>query len=378
MTRTSLTSLVLALTALLAVPTGPAFASNPDAILATAAKSWRTPVLGGPGGSHFELECEFRGMLVGVRVRFGLWLDQIDAVCATFRAGALVYGPEDRLPGIANEPPSNGRYGTAGAAIGGDGGQADAEIMCPHGSLVTGLGLSVSEGGPAPFAANIALKCTDFRTMTTVTVSQNPPVFGRDRAGQLPVACASDESWYYAAKGIYGRSGNYIDGVGLICDPFRDGLYERPADRRYAEGKNKAEKAASQAEISSETRVTKKSPFGKTAIQKGPGYSEVRPGGRQDRPDEVVRHASPQIYVQGKGSVALDWCREWGINCGAPAADAFCRELSPDQPYQAGFEKAPGIGRTAIITSREICEPSCDGFVHITCTATRVQTSSPR
>jgi hypothetical protein len=81
-----------------------------------------------------------------------------------------------------------------------------------------------------------------------------------------------------------------------------------------------------------------------------------------------VEHARPSINVPGQGLVPLDWCREWATNCGQPAADAFCREANPSHPYSAGFTMAPDIGRTAIISSRQVCtDPGCDGFAQITC-----------
>ena len=334
---------------------GAAAAATADSILATAAKRTLTPALGGPGGGGFELECEFRGVLVGVHLRFGSWLDQIDAICATYRGGVLANGPEARL---------------GGKMIGGDGGQISTDLMCPQGLVVTGLGVSRSVG-EGPFAANVALKCTDFSTMRTVSVNQSPSVLGAAEVGQIPVACKSDDNWYYAAKGLHGRAGSYVDAVGLICSAFRDGPYDRPSDARQAQQDAAATRREQQLTQgigdSPVKRIGKRS---RSGVEQPPASqsSDLHPESRRNNPAPSLRHMNPRIFIQGQGVVPVDWCREWGTNCGPPAAEAFCRELSPDQPYASEFSMAPDIGRTAIITSRQICsDPSCDGFEHITC-----------
>ena len=65
----------------------------------------------------------------------------------------------------------------------------------------------------------------------------------------------------------------------------------------------------------------------------------------------------------------LDWCREWGQNCGRPAARAFCRAKGFRRVMS--FDKANNIGDrtpTQIITSGQICgDRGCDGFRRIVC-----------
>jgi hypothetical protein len=65
----------------------------------------------------------------------------------------------------------------------------------------------------------------------------------------------------------------------------------------------------------------------------------------------------------------LDWCRIFEKECGAPAANAFCRlnGFSGSSAFQ--FEHNPGV-RTMTIGQNSICEPSshvCDTFSSITC-----------
>jgi hypothetical protein len=74
----------------------------------------------------------------------------------------------------------------------------------------------------------------------------------------------------------------------------------------------------------------------------------------------------PQPTIDGS---RLDLCREWGSNCGEPAATAFCQA----QGYEAvaDWGSDPDIGAqypTQVIGTGEICDQSfCDGFTHIAC-----------
>jgi hypothetical protein len=62
----------------------------------------------------------------------------------------------------------------------------------------------------------------------------------------------------------------------------------------------------------------------------------------------------------------LDWCLNWGTDCGKPAADNFCKR----RRYTGArdFAPAPGIGRTRVSGNNQLCTGSfCVGFAHITC-----------
>jgi hypothetical protein len=74
--------------------------------------------------------------------------------------------------------------------------------------------------------------------------------------------------------------------------------------------------------------------------------------------------------------VRLDWCRNWGTNCGQAAADLFCREMRFDRA--ARFAPAPGLGRTLVFGDGRLCEgPQCGGFATITCARTAVVAPQP-
>jgi hypothetical protein len=69
------------------------------------------------------------------------------------------------------------------------------------------------------------------------------------------------------------------------------------------------------------------------------------------------------------GGYRLDYCREWGTNCGAPAADAFCS--SKGYTRSVHWEIDPNIGvetPTKIFATGAMCNQSfCDGFKVIDC-----------
>lgn len=65
------------------------------------------------------------------------------------------------------------------------------------------------------------------------------------------------------------------------------------------------------------------------------------------------------------GGVPLDWCARWGVNCGWPAAHAYCR--------RRGYARAAGYtiyspGRTRIYATGQTCSgPVCRAFRSIRC-----------
>lgn len=64
----------------------------------------------------------------------------------------------------------------------------------------------------------------------------------------------------------------------------------------------------------------------------------------------------------------LDVCREWGANCGKPAADAFCVSRGFVGSLQNTPDAQPGNASTRVISSDQICEGKfCTGFQQIIC-----------
>ena len=61
----------------------------------------------------------------------------------------------------------------------------------------------------------------------------------------------------------------------------------------------------------------------------------------------------------------LDWCRNWGVACGGPAAELFCREKGFDKATRWSIE--PNVGARGIPTlvfgDGKLCKaPNCSGF----------------
>jgi hypothetical protein len=80
---------------------------------------------------------------------------------------------------------------------------------------------------------------------------------------------------------------------------------------------------------------------------------------------------SVEVFFKPKfGGDRLDWCLNWGVGCGKPAADAFC--INKGFKKSANFSKANNIGnfaRTRLISTGAVCDQGfCDGFKKITCT----------
>jgi hypothetical protein len=65
----------------------------------------------------------------------------------------------------------------------------------------------------------------------------------------------------------------------------------------------------------------------------------------------------------------LDYCREWGTNCGTPAADAFCTSKGYTRSVYWEIDQHIGVETpTKIFATGDICNQSfCDGFKVIDC-----------
>jgi hypothetical protein len=65
----------------------------------------------------------------------------------------------------------------------------------------------------------------------------------------------------------------------------------------------------------------------------------------------------------------LDWCLNWGTNCGQPAADNFC--MRRRWTGALDFAADPNIGAstpTMVSSNNQVCDQSgCTGFKYITC-----------
>jgi hypothetical protein len=71
-----------------------------------------------------------------------------------------------------------------------------------------------------------------------------------------------------------------------------------------------------------------------------------------------------------RGAPRVDWCLNWGRDCGRPAANAFCRRKGYDRAKS--FRKDPSVKTTTLVQgARRTCNGRarhCDAFKRIRCT----------
>jgi hypothetical protein len=172
------------------------------------------PPWGGPGGSPFHEVCPAGQFVVGAHWQSGDWLDQISITCAPVDATGLT-GPQWH-----------------GSTFGGNGGSAD-EKSCPPASVIrSGM---IGRHPTEHYARFIDVAC--FRTTATGTsvsnfrLGSNLPAFpGESVFGDILNGCPSGE----AVIGIQGRSGSYVDSIGLICGVFTTAAPTNPEQRPEA------------------------------------------------------------------------------------------------------------------------------------------------
>lgn len=80
--------------------------------------------------------------------------------------------------------------------------------------------------------------------------------------------------------------------------------------------------------------------------------------------------ASEQTFAKPKaGPFQIDWCLQYGSQCGKPAADKFCQTKGFVQSND--FVEAVDIGAstpTLVQGTGQVCNaPTCDGFTYVTC-----------
>jgi hypothetical protein len=162
-----------------------------------------TEAAGGTGGGPFRLSCPSGMIMVGVNARYGDWVDALSPICAIWVRGNRTLGEIDEQPGTG----------------GNGGGRGAMRCQGPRGAIV-GIYVWPVNRDSRRLVGRILLDCGDYeRPAQFVNKLPGGPdgvgaAFERERDLQH---CGRGE----VAVGLYGRSGAYIDRVGLLCQRSR-------------------------------------------------------------------------------------------------------------------------------------------------------------
>jgi len=185
-----------------------------SALLFGQAQATDLPLDGGPGGAPFRDACAPGQFLVGVSVRSGGWLIAIAPLCATFRVNERVFDKWQRGP----------RHGgTAGSPL-------LKDAACPRDRYLSGIQVAFTlsgDTGKIDVIDAIQITCTSLsvriREKTTVCLQTGDGCGGRTFSnfpgGFKILPPAVQDCGREAATGLHGRTGAFVDAVGLICGP---------------------------------------------------------------------------------------------------------------------------------------------------------------
>jgi len=157
-----------------------------------------TPIFGGSGGRGFSLSCGAGYVLTGLRGRTGTLVDRVGLLCRFVRADGTL-----------------GAETTRDREVGGTGG-GPASRSCPPGQVVSGL--TVRTGS---YVDEVRLLCGTWNAAqrTWSGRTELPQGFGL-RTPSLTSTFKSHlcELRRQPAVGIRGRSGGFVDALGLTCN----------------------------------------------------------------------------------------------------------------------------------------------------------------
>lgn len=158
----------------------------------------RTSSFGGPGGGNFEIACPFGSVMTGLRARSGEWIDALSPICSRYVRGNQTLGEIDPQP-----------------FSGGNGG-GEAFIRCaPRRGVIVGLELFQADNRWGS-VGHIVVNCGDYLKPSQFwnKLPGSADFLGQSQRGRrATLKCASP----LIAGGIFGRSGIYVDRLGLSC-----------------------------------------------------------------------------------------------------------------------------------------------------------------
>jgi hypothetical protein len=168
------------------------------ALLLGSAAAYATDLAlrGGSGGNAFRSECPAGQFLVGMSIKAGAWVDAVAPLCA---------------PLIDN----NTRFGKwkRGARQGGKGGSPLLKDgACPSDRYIVAIAVEVVDDKYVDFIDINCIPLDGRDAATLVCLKTGEPCYF---AGYNLPTCSTNE----AATGIWGRAGQFVDALGLICGP---------------------------------------------------------------------------------------------------------------------------------------------------------------
>lgn len=175
-----------------------AYAENPDRISEKRAALGLkdTSLVGGPGGGAFRDVCGLDQYLTGFAVRSGSVFDAVIPFCGTFN---------DRT-GLIGAP------GAPGDRHGGNGGGLQGPVTCNNDQYVSGVMFGyTTERDEAKYIASISITCAPIKPGGRSSKLDIRAAAGR--IGHGGFGCGDGK----AVMGIHGRTGIYVDALGLIC-----------------------------------------------------------------------------------------------------------------------------------------------------------------
>ena len=162
------------------------------------AQTTRTGTVGGQGGGPFELACPAGTVMTGLNARHGSWIDALAPICSVWVRSSETLGEIDDQP-----------------FAGGNGG-GPAFIRCEgRRGVVTGIDMSQADNTDRSIGA-ISVFCGDYKEPERRSLNRLGG--SADYLGQYSGAAGGEHCERgMVAAGIFGKSGAFIDRLGLLC-----------------------------------------------------------------------------------------------------------------------------------------------------------------
>ena len=184
--------------------------------------------LGGPGGGNFEEMCPDDQNLIGFDLRTGDDVDAIRPICVLAYAPNLGGNYQAIVPSGGWQGGSGGGGQTWGGAgwHGGSGGGQSNQVVCPPDKPVV-LGIKVYAEGQDTLVVNtISVFCGLAQAYVQPFPAAPSAVFDAphyNNHGHFSGVLSASENCPagQVAVGMLGRSGKYVDAMGLICGQAR-------------------------------------------------------------------------------------------------------------------------------------------------------------